>query len=71
LSSDARAPRGGISDDHVPFLRRGVPVLHLIPKPFPAFWHTPRDAAAVLHPPSIADLALVLRVALAELYRLA
>ena len=26
---------GYMGDDHVPFLRRGVPVLHLITEPFP------------------------------------
>jgi len=31
---------GYIGDDHVPFLRRGVSILHLIPEPFPAVWHT-------------------------------
>jgi glutaminyl-peptide cyclotransferase len=29
-----------IADDHVPFLMRGVNVLHLIPYPFPYVWHT-------------------------------
>lgn len=33
---------GYIDDDHVPFLRRGVNVLHLIPYPFPSVWHTLR-----------------------------
>ena len=32
--------RGKISDDHLPFLDRGVPILHLIPSPFPSVWHT-------------------------------
>jgi glutaminyl-peptide cyclotransferase len=31
---------GYIADDHVPFLNRGVEVLHLIPSPFPRVWHT-------------------------------
>lgn len=30
---------GGIGDDHVPFLRRGVSVLHVIANPFPRGWH--------------------------------
>lgn len=34
--------RGGIEDDHIPFLRRGVPILHLIPAPFPPVWHSVR-----------------------------
>jgi glutaminyl-peptide cyclotransferase len=28
-----------IGDDHVPFLMRGVNVLHMIPHPFPNVWH--------------------------------
>lgn len=28
-----------IEDDHIPFLMRGVPVLHVIPWPFPDDWH--------------------------------
>lgn len=36
--------RGGhIDDDHRPFLQRGVPILHLIPVPFPDVWHKMAD----------------------------
>ncbi len=31
---------GGIDDDHLPFLKRGVSILHLIANPFPKVWHT-------------------------------
>jgi len=31
---------GYIEDDHVPFLHKGVSVLHLIATPFPSVWHT-------------------------------
>lgn len=31
---------GHIEDDHLPFLHAGVPVVHLIPIPFPRVWHT-------------------------------
>jgi glutaminyl-peptide cyclotransferase len=42
--------KGGIEDDHIPFLRRGVEILHIIPVhplfsvlltqvPFPKVWH--------------------------------
>lgn len=34
---------GTIQDDHLPFLRSSVPVVHLIPKTFPAIWHTIGD----------------------------
>jgi hypothetical protein len=29
-----------MGDDHVPFLQRGVSVLHVIAEPFPHVWHT-------------------------------
>ena len=32
-----------VEDDHTPFLPFGVPVLHLIPLPFPTVWHTQKD----------------------------
>ncbi len=28
-----------IEDDQTPFVERGVPVLHMIPWPFPDCWH--------------------------------
>lgn len=31
---------GFIMDDHVPFMVKGVPVLHVIPGEFPSQWHT-------------------------------
>ena len=33
----------GIEDDHIPFLKKDVPILHLIPVPFPQEWHTLAD----------------------------
>lgn len=36
---------GGIEDDHIPFLRRGVEILHIIASPFPQVWHTIRVRA--------------------------
>ena len=32
-----------VDDDHMPFAHRNVPVLHLIPSPFPDVWHTLND----------------------------
>lgn len=37
-----------IIDDHVPFAIHGVPILHLIPIPFPTVWHTLADDATAL-----------------------
>ncbi|XP_036598362.1 glutaminyl-peptide cyclotransferase-like protein [Trichosurus vulpecula] len=59
-------PYGPVDDDHMPFLRRGVPVLHLIPTPFPAVWHTPADTEANLHPPTVHNLSRIFAIFLAE-----
>jgi glutaminyl-peptide cyclotransferase len=37
--SGHQVAHGYVGDDHVPFLHRGVPILHLIAEPFPAVWH--------------------------------
>lgn len=34
---------GQIEDDHIHWMRKGVPILHLIPSPFPPSWHNSRD----------------------------
>ncbi|XP_078389445.1 glutaminyl-peptide cyclotransferase-like isoform X1 [Cetorhinus maximus] len=57
---------GPIEDDHVPFLRKGVPILHLISTPFPRVWHTMDDTAENLHPPTIENLCKILSVFLME-----
>lgn len=31
---------GYIADDHLPFLQKGVSILHIIATPFPTVWHT-------------------------------
>ncbi|KHN81540.1 Glutaminyl-peptide cyclotransferase-like protein [Toxocara canis] len=51
-----------VEDDHVPFLKSGVPVLHLIPTPFPHVWHTLNDTEAALSYPTIDNLISVIRV---------
>lgn len=47
----------GVQDDHVPFMARGVEVLHIIPTPFPHVWHTMNDDAAHLDIPTVEDWA--------------
>ncbi|XP_008850272.1 glutaminyl-peptide cyclotransferase-like protein isoform X2 [Nannospalax galili] len=59
-------PPSYVEDDHIPFLQRGVPVLHLIATPFPTVWHTPADTEANLHPPTVHNLSRILAVFLAE-----
>jgi hypothetical protein len=58
--------RGYVQDDHVPFMRRGVHVLHVIPTPFPAVWHTMDDDGAHLDVPTIRDWARIMTVFVAE-----
>lgn len=48
-----------IGDDHLPFIHRGVPILHLIPSHFPPVWHTINDNADNLNFDDISDWALL------------
>ncbi|POY76648.1 hypothetical protein BMF94_0240 [Rhodotorula taiwanensis] len=57
---------GSIEDDHLPFMKAGVPIVHLIAVPFPSVWHTIRDAATALDLPTIKAWALILRLTVAE-----
>ncbi|KAF2132002.1 hypothetical protein P153DRAFT_373838 [Dothidotthia symphoricarpi CBS 119687] len=41
--SDDNFLGGYVEDDHVPFMARGVDILHIIPSPFPRVWHTISD----------------------------
>ncbi|OUM63201.1 hypothetical protein PIROE2DRAFT_66294 [Piromyces sp. E2] len=51
-----------IDDDHKPFLRKNVPILHIIPNPFPDVWHKPSDDASALDENTIKDLALIFKL---------
>lgn len=51
--------RAWVGDDHVPFMARGAPVLHLIPSPFPAVWHTMADDGPHLDIPTVRDWAKI------------
>ncbi len=55
-------PVAAIDDDHKPFLRRGVPVLHLISVPFPQEWHTVQDTTAIVDYELLARLCDALKV---------
>ncbi|KAJ1895431.1 hypothetical protein LPJ66_004597 [Kickxella alabastrina] len=50
-----------IADDHIPFVQRDIPVMHLISVPFPEVWHKLDDNAEVLDPRVIADMSIILR----------
>uniref|UniRef100_A0A3Q1GG13 Glutaminyl-peptide cyclotransferase n=1 Tax=Acanthochromis polyacanthus TaxID=80966 RepID=A0A3Q1GG13_9TELE len=59
-------PVGSIQDDHLPFLDRGVRVLHLIPSPFPSVWHTFDDDEQNLDRATIGNLNKILQVFVLE-----
>lgn len=61
--------RGYIEDDHIPFMQRGVPILHLIPSPFPEQWHDAKgvpDDAAHLDVGAVDDWARIVTAFTAE-----
>ncbi|XP_053608049.1 glutaminyl-peptide cyclotransferase-like [Plodia interpunctella] len=55
-----------IEDDHIPFWKRNVDILHLIPTPFPSVWHTEHDTRSALDFTTIENLNKILRVFVAE-----
>lgn len=60
---------GMIGDDHVPFLARGVDILHIIPSPFPDVWHNHRgipDDGEHLDTDSVVDWAMIVTAFAAE-----
>ncbi|XP_068106231.1 glutaminyl-peptide cyclotransferase-like protein isoform X2 [Hyperolius riggenbachi] len=61
---------GPVEDDHIPFLRRGVPVLHIISTPFPDVWHTYDDTAEKLHRPTVSNLCRIIVAFLSEILAL-
>uniref|UniRef100_UPI00398F894A glutaminyl-peptide cyclotransferase isoform X1 n=2 Tax=Pristiophorus japonicus TaxID=55135 RepID=UPI00398F894A len=61
---------GHIDDDHTPFLQRGVPILHIIPTPFPHVWHSMEDNENNLDPTTIQNLNKILQLFVLEYLRL-
>nr|POE77645.1 glutaminyl-peptide cyclotransferase [Quercus suber] len=57
---------GYVEDDHVPFMLRGVEVLHLIPSPFPLVWHTLKDDGEHLDLDTVEDWAMLTTAFAAE-----
>ena len=57
---------GMVLDDHVPFMARGVDVLHIIPTPFPRVWHEMDDDGEHLDLDSVEDWALLTTAFVAE-----
>lgn len=55
-----------IEDDHVPFLKLGVPIVHLIPIPFPTVWHTKDDDMSVIDYTTTENINRILRIFVME-----
>ena len=64
---DANQWLGGmIGDDHVPFMKRGVEVLHIIPTPFPRAWHELEDDGEHLDMDTVVDWTKLMTAFMAE-----
>ncbi|TGZ83396.1 hypothetical protein EX30DRAFT_293304, partial [Ascodesmis nigricans] len=48
-----------IQDDHIPFLQRGVEILHIIPSHFPSVWHRMEDDGEHLDKDVVKDWGMV------------
>ncbi|KAF2201492.1 hypothetical protein GQ43DRAFT_448766 [Delitschia confertaspora ATCC 74209] len=57
---------GLIEDDHIPFMARGVEILHIIPSPFPRVWHEIDDDGEHLDTDTVEDWAKVVTAFAAE-----
>ena len=55
-----------MQDDHIPFIAKGVEVLHLIPQRFPTVWHHITDDGEHLDMPSVEDWAVLTAAFAAE-----
>lgn len=53
-------------DDHLPFMARGVEILHVIPSPFPDVWHKITDDADHLDIATVEDWAMIVTAFAAE-----
>lgn len=62
----SQALPSNIEDDHIPFLHRGVPILHLIPVPFPTEWHTLKDDWHAVDLTTTENLNCLIRIFVAE-----
>nr|XP_027204843.1 glutaminyl-peptide cyclotransferase-like [Dermatophagoides pteronyssinus] len=59
-----------VRDDHLPFIIRNVPVLHLIPHPFPRIWHSMDDNLDNLNFNSISRFVTIMQIFLLNYFGL-
>ena len=65
-----RVQNMNIEDDHLPFLRRGVKIVHLIPYPFPTVWHTRNDNLDAIDVDELDNFNRILNVFIADFFKL-
>ncbi|OKL64205.1 hypothetical protein UA08_00041 [Talaromyces atroroseus] len=69
-SEHSLKPWTAIQDDHIPFLRRGVDILHIIDTPgrasFPTVWHTIKDDGEHLDIATVEDWGMLMTAFAAE-----
>lgn len=58
-----------VEDDHVPFMKKGVPILHIIPVPFPDCWHKVCDDRQSIDKGTVHDLLKIFHVFFKEITR--
>lgn len=49
-----------VVDDHIPFLRKGIPVINVIQNPFPPYWHTTADTPDKCSPATLQQVGEVM-----------
>lgn len=54
----------------VPFMRRNIKILHLIPAPFPPQWHRKTDDLDHIDLDTVLDWTIVIRTFVVEFFRL-
>jgi len=59
-----------IEDDHLPFMRRGVKIVHLIPYPFPSVWHTRNDDISAIDMNTLDNFSRIMNVFVADYFGL-
>lgn len=59
-----------VEDDHIPFLHRGVKILHLIPLPFPQCWHKACDDKLSINHHVVKNLLKIFQVFVVEYFGL-
>lgn len=59
-----------VSDDHLPFMHRGVDILHIIPSPFPKVWHKMEDDGKHLDLATVRDWAKIVTAFTAQWMKL-